>query len=313
MTEDASQDQPAAEDSKPKIAFIGLGRMGAPMALNLVKAGYAVTVFDMLPDRVMLMSEKGATPARSIESMVPEADIIITMLPDSRDVFSCVMGPSNVRPNAQAGQLVMDMSTIAPRTSDMIAGGLGDMGVSFVDAAVGRTVAHAERGRSLFMVGAEDTDLARVRPLLEAMGDTIIHCGGPGTGIRAKMVNNYLAITTAQISAEAVAMGAKLGLSLDTMLAVMTGTTATNGHLTTNFPAKIFRGDLDPGFPLALAEKDMKLALELAKKEGAEVDTGIAAEARIAEAIKDGGLGEADFSALLVVACALADVSVPTL
>lgn len=308
-----SGETPTEPAAKPAVGFIGLGRMGAPMAANLVKAGFPLTVFDMLPARVKLLADQGATSVRAIAEMVPAVDIIVTMLPESRDVFSCVMGPSNVRPNARAGQVVMDMSTIAPRTTDLIADGLREKGVGFVDAAVGRTVAFAERGKALFMVGAEADDLATVRPLLEAMGDTIIHCGGPGAGIRAKLVNNYLAISTAQLSAEAIALGTKIGLPLQTLLSVLTGTTATNGQLATNWPAKVFRGDIEPGFSLDLANKDMTLALELAKAEGIDSETANAAAAKIAQAIHEGGLGKADFSALLVASCALADVSVPTL
>src|SRR6185503_12620683 len=155
------------------------------------------------------------------------------------------------------GQLVMDMSTVDPLATDRFAQLLETRGMRLVDAPVGRLAAHADRGESLFMVGASDEDFARVKPLLEAMGTTIHHCGPVGSGIRTKLVNNFLAIVSCQTNAEALALAQRFGLDLQKTLDVLYGTTATNGQLKIAWPAKVLKGDTEPGFTIDLAHKDL--------------------------------------------------------
>ena len=154
------------------------------------------------------------------------------------------------------------MSTIDPRVTDRLAAAAAERGIGFVDAPVGRLASHAERGESLFMVGADAASFARVKPLLDAMGTTIHHCGGVGTGMRTKLVNNYLAIISCQLNAEAIALSQRFGLSLEKTLDVIHGTTATNGQLKIAWPAKVLKGDTAPGFTIDLAHKDLTLIVE---------------------------------------------------
>ena len=169
------------------IAFLGLGHMGGPMAANLVNAEYTVRGFDPVPEARQSAADKGVVAVDRGTDAVKGADVVITMLPASADVEAVVLGPGGVLENAREGQLVMDMSTVDPQTSDKLAAELAKAGVGFVDAPVGRLASHAWAGESLFMVGASDADFARVKPLLEAMGSTIYHCGGPGTGTRHRV------------------------------------------------------------------------------------------------------------------------------
>ena len=149
------------------------------------------------------------------------------------------MGAEGLFATAKAGTLVMDLSTVEPETSDKLHAEAKRAGMKAVDAPIGRLAWHAERGESLFMVGAEPADFERVKPLLEAMGSTIHHCGKGGSGTRTKLVNNYLAIISCQMNAEALALSQRFGLDLAKTLDVIHGTTATNGQLKINWPNKV--------------------------------------------------------------------------
>ena len=178
------------------IGFIGLGRMGRPMASNLCRKGFRLIVHDINPAPVRELELLQARAAGSVAEVAAASDIVVTMLPE--------LGRASSRWSAgadgviwrmrRAAALVMDMSTVDPRSTDRIAAAARRRGFAFVDAPVGRLASHADRGESLFMVGAADGDFERVKPLLEAMGTTIHHCGDVGTGTRTKLVNNYLAI-----------------------------------------------------------------------------------------------------------------------
>ena len=139
-----------------------------------------------------------------------------------------------------------------------------ERGIAFVDAPVGRLASHADRGESLFMVGGTPEDFERVRPLLEAMGTTIHHCGPVGSGTRTKLINNYLAVTSCQMNAEALALSQRLGLNLERTLEVIYGTTAFNGQLKIAWPTKVLKGDVSPGFTIDLAHKDLSLVIDAA-------------------------------------------------
>ena len=289
------------------IGFIGLGAMGRPMASNLIKNGFQLWAYDQRPEAIAALSALGAHACHSVAELTRTVDIVITMLPNSVDVESVVLGVDGVLANAKSDVLVMDMSTIAPSSTDKLATTLAEAGIAFVDAPVGRTVAFAERGESLFMVGASHNDMGRVRPVLEGMGTVIHHCGLAGSGIRTKLINNFIAIAVCQINAEAFALANKFGLDPHTTLAVVTGTTANNGHLTTAWPVKVFTGDIEPGFRIDLARKDLALALEAAHQANVPLPTGAAACESLSLACNLDNFAGKDFSALLDVACRLAN------
>ena len=284
------------------------------MASNLARAGFDLIVYDLQPDAVAALVALGARAADSVAAVASAADVVVTMLPDGPDVEAVVLGTDGVRAHADADTLVMDMSTIDPRTTDRIAAALVENGIAFVDAPVGRLVSHAERGESLFMVGASDNDFGRVRPLLEAMGSTVHLCGAAGSGIRTKLVNNFVAIACCQIDAEALTLAASLGLDTAKTLDVINGTTATNGHLKeAAWPSKVLAGDTAPGFRIRLAHKDLSLAVEAARLAGVPVFAGVAIREALGQACRTGDFAERDFSALLDVVCAQAGVAPPRL
>jgi len=235
------------------------------------------------------------------------------MLPNTPDVAGVVSGPGGLTETGRPGMLMIDMSTIDPAASRSFSAALAGRGMHFIDAAVGRSPAHAERGESLFMVGAEQDDLARARPILEAMGNKIIHCGPPGSGISMKIVNNFLAMATCQISAEALTLGAKLGLSTATMFDVITNSLASNDHLKTYWPTKVLKGDVAPGFAIDLAYKDLSIAVGAAAAAGVPVFTGAAAREALGQARAGQGLGAKDITAVLLAAAANAGITPPRL
>jgi 4-hydroxybutyrate dehydrogenase/sulfolactaldehyde 3-reductase len=295
-----------------QIGFIGLGNMGRPMASNLVRKGFKLVVCDLNPEPVGTLEQLGAATANDPCDVAARSDVVFTMLPDSAVVEAVIAGGDGVLAHAKRGSVIVDMSTIDPRVTDRLADAAAAKGIGFVDAPVGRLASHAARGESLFMVGADDAVFARVKPMLEAMGTTIHHCGGVGTGMRTKLVNNYLAIISCQLNAEAIALSQRFGLSLEKTLDVIHGTTATNGQLKLAWPLKVLKGDTEPGFTIDLAHKDLSLIVDAAN--ASKVPVPIAAVAREAySAARSQGHGGRDFSAMVDILCELADIPKPRL
>ncbi len=294
------------------IGFIGLGNMGRGMAANLARKGESLVVHDVVEAPVRALVDLGARAASSAAEVAAASDVIFTMLPTTASVQSVVGGPDGVLAHARRGAVVVDMSTIDPLVTDWLAGEAADRGIAFADAPVGRLASHAAKGESLFMVGAAPDTFARIRPLLEKMGTTIHHCGGAGTGMRTKLVNNYLAIISCQLNAEAVALSQRFGLDLAKTLEVIHGTTATNGQLKIAWPSKVLAGDTSPGFTIDLAHKDLTLIVEAAN--AAKVPVPIAAMAREAfSAARSAGHADKDFSAMVDVLCDSAGIRRPRL
>jgi 4-hydroxybutyrate dehydrogenase/sulfolactaldehyde 3-reductase len=279
------------------IAFIGLGTMGRPMALNLLRGGFALRAFDIVPDAVDSLAAAGATAAASPADAAVGADIVITMLPNSSHVEEAVFGPAGIAEGIASDALYIDMSTIAPATTDSVAQQLGQRGIRMVDAPVGRQQQHAVEGKLLIMVGGDAVDVGRARPALERMGDTIIHCGPVGSGSRMKIVNNFMSITLNATTAEALTLAEGSGLDIELARKVMLGTVAGTGHMGTTYPAKVLKGDLTPGFMIDLALKDLRLALELGQSLGLPLETGQTAEAAY-DAAARAGHGRHDWTAL---------------
>ncbi|MDX2316045.1 MAG: NAD(P)-binding domain-containing protein [Gammaproteobacteria bacterium] len=284
------------------IGFIGLGRMGRPMASNMQQKGYSLLAYDIVDEPVKALVALGASAAASIAELAAQCQTIITVLPSHAEVETVILGEGGVLANASPGTLIMDMSTVDPASTDRVAAALADAGMRFVDAPIGRLASHADRGESLFMVGASDGDFDQVRPLLETMGTEIHHCGGPGSGIRTKLVNNYLAITSCQMNAEALALTQRFGLDLDKTLSVIHGTTATNGQLKINYATKVLSGDIEPGFQIDLAHKDLSLVMGAANAAQVPMAIGAAARESLSMA-RARGWGGKDFSALLDALC----------
>ena len=285
-----------------RIGFVGLGRMGKGMASNLQKKGFDVTVFDLQEKPLLDLEKQGAKRARSFAELVQNSDIVLTVLPGSPEVEAAVLGPEGILANGRPGLLFVDLSTVDPVTTDKLSVALAAKGMHMVDSPIGRLASHAERGECLFMVGASDDDFSRVKPLLHAMGTTIHHCGKVGSGIRTKLVNNYLSIVSCQMNAEVLTLANAYGLDLETTLDVIHGTSATNGQLKLNFATKVLTGDTEAGFTVDLAHKDLTLIVNSANT--SKVALPIAAVARESLSLARSTPYHAlDFSALLDFWC----------
>ena len=280
------------------IAFIGLGQMGAPMASNLLKQGHQLSVFDVNADAVQRLVEKGAQPARSPAQAAEGAEFVITMLPNGDLVHSVLLGEGGVCESLSPQALVIDMSTIHPLQTDKLIADLRAKGFSMMDVPVGRTSDHAVAGTLLLLAGGTPDQVERATPVLMAMGNELINAGGPGMGIRVKLINNYMSIALNALSAEAAVLGEALGLSFDVALQVMSGTPAGKGHFTTSWPNKVLKGDLSPAFMIDLAHKDLGIALDVANQLHVPMPLG-AASREVYNQARAAGRGREDWTAIL--------------
>jgi 4-hydroxybutyrate dehydrogenase/sulfolactaldehyde 3-reductase len=194
--------------------------------------------------------------------------------------------------------LVIDMSTVHPFETDSFIARMAEAGLSMMDCPVGRTSEHATTGSLLLLAGGTPAQVERAAPVLRCMGSEMVVAGGPGMGIRVKIVNNFMSIALNALSAEAATLCEGLGLPFATALEVMQGTPAGKGHFTTTWPAKVLKGDLTPAFKLELAHKDLGLALDVANRLHVTLPMGAAARESYNQACARGRGGQ-DWTALL--------------
>jgi 4-hydroxybutyrate dehydrogenase/sulfolactaldehyde 3-reductase len=227
------------------------------------------------------------------------------MVPNAEHVKAVLLEPGGAIDGLSLTTLVIDMSTIHPAEIDRVRDGLATRGVSMVDAPVGRTSLHAITGNLLIMAGGTKADIARAQPAFDCMGDHTIDCGGPGTGIRMKIINNFMSIANNVLTAEALTLAESIGVDITLAREVMSGTVAGQGHMNTTYPAKVLKGDLDPAFMLDLAFKDIGLALDVAGDADVPVPLGEAARAQYALARSE-GRGRQDWTAIYAMVRQLA-------
>lgn len=247
-----------------RIGFIGLGTMGKPMARNLLKAGYPLTVYNRSRAAVDELVSDGAMAVESSAEVAAASEVIITMVPDSPDVQDVVLGRSGVLGGAKPGTIVIDMSTISALVAQEIAEKAKTAGASFLDAPVSGGEPGAVAGTLSIMVGGDKESFERVRPILEAMGKTITYIGPSGSGQITKMCNQILCAVNILAVSEAMTIGKKAGLDLNVMLQAISGGAASSWMLN-NLGPKMIARDWAPGFKIDLQQKDLRLAEELAQ------------------------------------------------
>ena len=288
------------------IAFIGLGNMGGPMAVNLHKAGHRVTAFDLSADALAKAREQGVQTAASAAEAVEGATVVVSMLPASRHVEALFLGDGGLLAKLAAGTLVIDCSTIAPASAQKVAQEAAARGHAMLDAPVSGGTAGAAAGTLTFIVGGQADVLERARPILQAMGRNICHMGGAGAGQVAKLCNNMALGVIMAVTGEALALGTAHGLDakvLSQMMAVSTGrswaTEVCNPWpgVLENAPAS--RG-YTGGFGSDLMLKDMGLAVEAAMGVGATIPLGELAR-NLYAMNKQAGRGSLDFSSVVKV------------
>ncbi|MEO9529130.1 MAG: 3-hydroxyisobutyrate dehydrogenase [Roseibium sp.] len=286
------------------IGFIGLGNMGGPMAINLVKAGHRVLGFDLSETALAVLEEAGGERAAGIDALAAAADMIVTMLPAGKHVRQIYMGEGGILENAKPGTLLIDSSTIDVDSARAVSEAAADKGMKMVDAPVSGGVAGAAAGSLAFMVGGPDEAFAAARPFLDIMGKTIVHAGGPGTGQAAKICNNMiLGISMIGVS-EAFVLAEKLGLDAQKLFDISSTASGQCWSLTSYcpvpgpLPSSPANRDYQPGFAAAMMLKDLKLAQEAANSSGAATPLGAEAAALYALFCNTGG-EQQDFSGIV--------------
>jgi 2-hydroxy-3-oxopropionate reductase len=245
------------------IGFIGLGVMGREMARHLVRAGHEVRAYDMKTEAVEELAREGAVAAASVAEAADGAEVVITMLPDTPQVEEVVLGPGGLLQNPPAGRLLVDMSTIAPTATRRMAAQLAQAGIAMLDAPVSGGPTGAKAAKLSIMVGGSEDAVARARPVLEAMGTTIIHVGESGAGQTVKACNQLICAMNLQAICEAFALGRAAGLDLEKLREVLLGGAASSWMLQNLGPLMLAK-DASAGFRIDLKLKDLRLAGELA-------------------------------------------------
>ena len=280
------------------IGFIGLGQMGSPMAKNLIKKGHQVVVYDINKQAVNELTSVGAIAADSPAKAAKNNEFIITMLPNGKLVEQVIFAENGIKETISSNALLIDMSTIHPLESDSIRNRLAAINIEFMDVPVGRTSTNAIDGTLLILAGGSQSQIDRASEILLCMGSEIINTGGPGRGIRVKLINNFMSIALNALSAEAATLCDALELPFDVAMQVMSGTPASKGHFTTTWPNKVLKGDLTPALMIDLAHKDLGIALDVANQLHVPLPMGAASREVYSQA-RAMGRGKQDWTAIL--------------
>jgi 3-hydroxyisobutyrate dehydrogenase len=282
-----------------RIGFVGLGNMGGPMARNLVKAGHAVAVFDLMP--ALIGRVPGAAPATSAAEAARDADLVITMLPAGEHVREAWLGAGGMAAASRPDAILLDCSTIDVASARAVAAGCGR---AFLDAPVSGGVMGAEAASLTFMVGGPREAFDRAEPVLRQMGRAAIHCGEAGAGQAAKACNNMMLAATMIVTAEAFVLAEKLGLTHQALFDVASKSSGQSWSLTSYcpvpgpVPASPANRDYAPGFAASLMLKDLGLAAEAAAASGAASPMGGKALELYRDFVASGG-GATDFSGII--------------
>lgn len=270
--------------------------MGAPMTMNLLEAGHSVAVFNRSADKVIAAVKKGAVRANSPAQAAENAEIVITCVSDSPDVEAVVLGDGGVIHGARAGSLVIDMSTISPTVTRQIAQALAERDIQMLDAPVSGGSEGAQQGTLSIMVGGAAADVARARPVLEAMGKTITHVGEIGAGQTTKAINQIIVAGTYWSVAEGMALGLKAGLDMEKVVQAV-GNGAAGSWGLTNRSQNMIDNAYPLGFRVRLHQKDLAIALQTARELQLPLPVAAYVE-QVENGLMAKGFGDEDVSAI---------------
>lgn len=290
------------------IGFIGTGIMGQPMALNLVKGGHHVTVYNRTRAKAEPLERAGARLAVTPAEAARGAGIVMMIVSDSAAAEEVVLGKSGILEAISAGAVLVDSSTISPTVSRKLACHVAGKGAAMLDAPVTGSKHGAEKGELTFMIGGDRQTLDRVTPILQLLGTRFIYCGQNGLGLAAKLAQNVIQSTMVEVFAEGFVLAAKAGVRPETMMEIVQGSMAR--ATLTDFKAPfILRGDFTPYFPLKLMHKDLELAMEAAYAHNVSMPAAAAVK-EVYGAAKAQGKGDLDYAAVITVLEELAGVKV---
>ncbi|MBI4966143.1 MAG: NAD(P)-dependent oxidoreductase [Desulfomonile tiedjei] len=279
-----------------KVAFVGLGTMGGPMALNVMKAGHDLIVHNRTGNREELLAAQGAKRAPSPREAAKEAEVIVTCLSDTPDVEEVILRDDGIIHGAKPDAVVVDMSSISPDATRRMAQALGAKGIRMVDAPVSGGSEGAKQGTLAIMVGGDPEDVERVLPVLKSMGTKITHVGPIGAGQLTKAINQIVIAGTYLSVAEGVALGLKAGLDMEKVVeAISTGAAAS--WVLTNRSRNMIDNSYPLGFRVRLHQKDLGIALEAAKRLGVTLPVAAMMD-QIETGLVTRGYGDEDVSAV---------------
>ncbi len=264
-----------------RVGFVGAGLMGAPMVRRLLEAGHEVTISSRRPAR---LTGEGWRLVRSPAEAAAGAEVVCSIVPDSPEVTEVI---TSVLEKAEAGTVIVEMSTISPMTAKDLAARCADAGVDYLDCPVSGGPVGAEAGTLAIWVGGDEAAMERARPVLDVLGqaERIRHCGPVGAGLAVKLANNFLGAVNAAASAEALALAREAGVDPSLVVEAVADGTGANWQLANLFPRKVLRGDFEPGFRITHMAKDLRIAAEVAAEYGLELPELDLARARLEEAI----------------------------
>lgn len=272
----------------PRLFFIGVGNMGNPMAANLLKAGYPLTVHDISPEKAQNLISLGAVWADSIAAGCANADVVMASLPGPSQVREVMLGEHGVLAHAQPGASIIDTSTSAVELVQELVALAHSKGLGFLEAPVTNAVDMAALGRLSIFVGGEQALFEQHKALFEVIGEKIFHVGAPGNGATIKLLTNLLWFVSAAAIGEGLMLGAKAGIPLHTVWEAIKSS-AGNSWVAEHDVPSIFAGHYDPSFSLALCCKDLGLINQIAKNQGYELPMGSKAQALFQEAMQTYG------------------------
>jgi 2-hydroxy-3-oxopropionate reductase len=282
-----------------RVGFVGLGIMGRPMAENLMRADYELTVYNRSPKKAEELAEKGARVAPGVAELAERSDLIITMLPGPPEVEAVVAGESGLLAGAREGSLLVDMSTSSPTLARELAAEAHRRGVGMLDAPVSGGDVGAIEGTLSIMAGGSRENFEKAKPLFEVMGETVIHVGPSGAGQVAKAANQIVVALTIEAVSEALVLGSKGGVDPVKLLDVLGGGLAANKVMEVK-REKFLSGDFSPGGKVEFHHKDLGIALATAR----ELGVALPATALVAEmfaALRAKGRASWDHSALITL------------
>jgi 3-hydroxyisobutyrate dehydrogenase-like beta-hydroxyacid dehydrogenase len=290
------------------VGFIGLGIMGQPMALNLVKAGFQVSVYNRTRDKTAPLEQAGARVAATPADAARGADFVMSITSDSAASEQIVLGKDGVIETIKPGAIMMDSATISPVVSRKLACHVAGKQASFLDAPVTGSKHGAEKGELTFMIGGDREAFERALPVLRVLGKKHIFCGAHGAGLSAKLAQNVIQSTMVEIFAEGFVLAAKAGVKPETMFEIVQSSMARAAL--TDFKAPfIFKGDFTPYFPLKWMHKDVTLAMEAAFAQGVPMPAAAAVK-EVYGAARAQGKGDLDYAAVITFLEGLAGIEV---
>lgn len=265
-----SNEPSPASTARERVGFIGLGVMGAPMAGHLARAGHAVSVYDLAPGAAQRLAESqpGVTARASLREVAAHSDVVVTMLPNGRVVREVVFADDGLLAGWARGGLLLDTSSAEPWITRETAARLAEHGIAMVDAPVSGAAWGAQAAELVFMVGGAQADVARARPLLDAMGRAVFHLGALGAGHTMKCLNNLITAVTLTATAEGLAIGTRAGLDPAVMTDVLNEATGGSWITRTHIHQRVISRSFDDPFKLELMLKDMGIAVDLARELG---------------------------------------------